>query len=294
MKKIILCSILIVFIKIGYSQAYNKTLSNETHWYTSVCGAFCVTDHYYAKGDTVVNSSTYTFLNKFHYVKNMALREDTVNRQVFFYVFASGKETLIYDFSLTPGDSIEIKNPNSPLPTNAGWHVLDSIKLITLLDGPHRFFYLSEKNGPGTTSWIEGIGSMSLINTPSSEQDLNGVGDLTCFYKDGVKIYEADTLPTGACDTTLLVTDIANTSSIAEKFSISPVPAKDKITIQLDVITKNSNITIYDISGKEILHINQLRNNIISINTMDWKNGIYFAKMQSGNKNYSKKIIIQH
>lgn len=276
---------------LGFSQAYDNLLSNESHWYVSSCGAFCVTDHYYAKGDTTINGKIYTFLNKYHYNKNMMLREDTAQRKIYFIAVGSSKETLLYDFSLTPGDSMEIENPISPLPPNAGWHTLDSIKLITLLDGVHRAFYLSENNGSNTATWIEGIGSLALINTPSSERDLNGAGDLTCFYKDGVKVYEADTLPTGECDTTLMVGINAKEieSNIA---SVYPIPAKNAVNIKVDILTTDRwNLEVYDVNGK-LIFTQKLNKFITTINTVNWKNDIYFTKIYNKQKSLVQKIII--
>ncbi len=293
MKKLLIVILAFTFSLTAFSQQYEKFLTNESHWYVSYCNFSCVTDYYLAKQDTVIGSYTYKLLDRFHFMKNMALREDTILKRVYFLSVPANKETLLYDFGLLPGDSMEVNNPISPLPSNAGWYLLDSIKLEPFLDGSHKVFYLSEKYGSNTTRWVEGMGSFALVNTPSSDRDLNGTGDLTCFYKDGIKVYESDTLPTGECDTLLMV-GVKPIMNSDNSLNVYPNPAKNYFTVGINLLTvKPAKIAIYNIDGK-IIHSDILNNFKTRIDCQNWQNGIYFIELTRGDKVYSEKLIVQN
>ncbi len=88
-------------------------------------------------------------------------------------------------FDLQKGDSIEINNPISPFVSNPGYYIVDSIENIQLNDGLfYDHFYLSSLSQLVNESavWIEGIGSLSLINAPGGTPDVNGSGKLSCYF----------------------------------------------------------------------------------------------------------------
>ena len=102
------------------------------------------------------------------------------------------KEVVLYDFDLQQGDSIDIKNPISPFLSNPGFYIVDSIVSQQLNDGLfYDFFYLSSLSPLINESavWIEGIGSLSLINAPGGTPNVNGSGKLSCYFNNGTLIY---------------------------------------------------------------------------------------------------------
>lgn len=236
------------FAQWSFAQSYNRLLGAENYWHVTSCNFGCTTDLYWATEDTVINNKPYKFLDGYHYNKNMLIREDTISKKVFFRLRTGTppiKEYLLYDFSLLVGDSMEIVNPISPLPSSSGIYVVDSIRLITIKDGPHRVFYLSEIAGSNRTLWVEGVGSLCLINTPGGLPDIYGVGDLTCFFKDGVHVYQSDSLLNGMCDT--LSTAAAFVPDIAAEINLFPNPSKGSIT--LDFGKERANISLVVLNG---------------------------------------------
>ena len=155
--------ILFGFLFIGFfftttAQSYRPILGDSSIWYA-------VDEHqgvyngyfYYANEDTVIDNKTYTFLDGFHFNKNVYLREDTINRKFYYRQkrgFKANEDVLLYDFSLNAGDSMLLFNPNTTLPDSAGYFTLDSISSINLLDGNHRSFYLSQNTGSEKAYWI--------------------------------------------------------------------------------------------------------------------------------------------
>ena len=101
------------------------------------------------------------------------------------------REVLLYDFSLELGDTITLTNPISPFSTNPGDFSVDSIEFILLNNDYHKKITLSSINNTISESpiWIEGIGSLSMINAPGGTPNINGAGKLSCYFKNNTLIY---------------------------------------------------------------------------------------------------------
>ncbi len=179
-----------------HAQAYIPMLKYHGEWHVTNCNSGCGTDKYYTIGDTLINGLHYTFLDKFHYLKNFVVREDTISRTVYLRLLADpppAKDYLLYDFSLQVNDTISITNPGSPYPKYPGNFIVDSIISKPLVTQNHRFFYLHSEDTltshTKTTIWVEGIGSLCLINTPGALPQINGAGQLNCFFSNNINQY---------------------------------------------------------------------------------------------------------
>ena len=197
MRKIKFICILIFlmsFLKI-FPQTYNKMLSNNIEWQLTSCNNGCVTDIYFIDGDTIYNGYNYSILNGYHFIsKTFWLRENTQNQKVYMSFIQNNirKEVLLYDFDMQKGDSINISNPISPFVTNPGYYIVDSLVSLELQNGLYyEVFYLSSSsvNINESAVWIEGIGSLSLINAPGGTPNVNGAGKLSCYFNSGNLVY---------------------------------------------------------------------------------------------------------
>jgi hypothetical protein len=172
-------------------------LDTAKEWHLSWCDAACKTEIYYLDGDTLEGGKSYKVLNGFHYIsRSFWLREDISSRKVWISLEINRKrqEFLLYDFSLGLGDTIRMRNPISPFPQDGGLFVVDSIVATLQLDGlAHRFFYFSPSLANSSTQkpvWMEGMGSLSLINAPGGTPNLFKQGQVSCFYSLQQQIYE--------------------------------------------------------------------------------------------------------
>ena len=76
---------------------------------------------------------------------------------------------------------------------------------------------------------------------------------------------------------------------------IYPNPANDKIILSIDnqfYINSSSNISIYDLAGKNILQI-EIKSSETEIDVSDYATGIYFVKVIVGGKQFEHKLIIE-
>jgi len=197
MKKIKFISILIFLISFQktFPQTYNKMLYNNIEWQITSCNNGCVTDIYFIDGDTTHNGYNYSVLNGYHFIsKTFWLRENIQNQTVYMSFTQNNirKEVLLYDFDMQKGDSINISNPISPFVTNPGYYIVDSLASMQLQNGLYyEIFYLSSLSANINESavWIEGVGSLSLINAPGGTPDVSGPGKLSCYFKSGNLVY---------------------------------------------------------------------------------------------------------
>ncbi len=212
-------------------------LENKLEWHITSCYNGCITDIYYTDGDTIYNNFTYRILNGYHYVsKTFWIREDTNQRKIYmsFINNFQRKEVLLYDFSLEKNDTIEVFNPVSPFNPSPGFFIVDSIKYETSVNNNIlKKLYLSSLSNTVVESpvWIEGIGSLSIINAPGGTPDVNGVGKLSCFFrKNQLSYFQSDS--------------IISCSNITGKTYDETYNSNDKI------------IRVFDILGRETKLVN--------------------------------------
>lgn len=212
----------IFFSPFVYSQFYKPMLNNHLEWQLTSCNSGCITDVYYIDGDTTFNNYNYKVLNGYHYIsKTFWLREDEQERKIYmsFEYNFERKEVVLYDFSLDIGDTTALSNPISPFLMNPGNFIVDSVNYILLQDNQlYKVLYLSSLSLQSSEHpiWIEGIGSLSLINAPGGTPNVNGVGKLSCFFKNGSLIYsQLDSIP--ACNIVSNITEQSTTNHSSQK-----------------------------------------------------------------------------
>ena len=196
MKQLLIICI-ICSMNIAQAQPYKPLLDDFNEWHFTTCFAGCNTSVYYTNGDTVMGGENWKVLDGYHYMsRTYFLKENVNSRQVFLAGITPSKVNhfLLYDFSKSEGDTMEIFNPSTPFLWNPGYFQLDSIRLHPLEDGlAYRHFYWSPTPSNTTSSdhpvWVEGVGSLSLITAAGGQPDFNGVGQLNCFFKNSDAFY---------------------------------------------------------------------------------------------------------
>lgn len=267
-----------------FSQAYFPILNNYSEWHVTNCFSGCATDKYYTVGDTILNGLHYTFLDKFHYNKNFVLREDTNERKVYLRLLAepiTAKEYLLYDFSLQVNDTMFISNPGSPFPKYAGNFTVDSIKLKPLLNSTRKFFYLHSLDTAASmtqnTIWVEGVGSLCLINTPGAPPSINGAGKLSCYFHNGIQEYQnLDSISNCISVYPLSINEITTNSHI----EISQNFGTSSVLIHFQNQVSENWIYLYDITGKLIFKLHSFENKI-ELPLSNYSKGLFLLKIEN-------------
>lgn len=264
------------------AQAYEPLLNELNEWHFTTCFSGCNTSVYFTDGDTIVGGDSYKILDGYHYIsRTFLLREDVPNKLVYLAKVNPVKTDLflLYDFAKQEGDTMTLFNPNSPFMEEPGLFQLDSIRLKPLVNGDYRHFYWSPD--PSNTMstdhpvWVEGVGSLSLINVAGGEADYNGVGELSCFFKDNNSFYSnLDSI--AFCEPTHFLSLDENTLT---EISLFPNPFADQITISSE---QEELIQVFTPNGKLVFE-QKLLNGSTVIKTDFLASGIYFLKTSCSN-----------
>ena len=261
-------------------------LDDYNEWQVTSCYFGCITDAYYTDGDTIVDNFNYKILDGYHYIsRTFLLREDVSAQKVYLNLITNNKgDYLLYDFALSVGDSIDMKNPITPFPEDAGYYTLDSIVSKPLFNAnqyDHYYLSPSGSNNISTTNavWIEGIGSLSIINAPGGHPDINGAGHLSCAFKSGDLTYS----------------NLDSISACNPEYSLKVENFKDPLS---DIILINSfsddyfelkntkmvtKINIYDITGRKVESFFNTGQSEFRANIAHYQSGNYFVKVTSKN-----------
>lgn len=295
MKSIILLALL-AFSSIVNGQTYKPILNNINEWQFTLCNsAGCREDIYFTDGDTTSYGYNYKVLNGFHFIsRTFWLREDSLNQKVYLsYITGTRKEALLYDFSLQVGDSMDIKNPISPFVSNAGYYMVDSINMDQLQDGNnYRHFYLSPTSSnilsTNVAEWVEGVGSLSLINAPGGNPDVNDIGKLSCFFKDEI-IFYTNLDSTSDCIPTI-------TNVFEENSNYTPInvfPSLIDNVCHITGINTMKAILIYDINGKKLMSKSIENKSQLDLPMQEFNSGIYFIVLSDLKQDRSSFKIIK-
>jgi hypothetical protein len=292
MKKLIL---LFLVFQFSTAQTYVSLLDQTNQWHFTTCNFGCITDVYYTDGDTIVNGLSHKVLDGFHYIsRTFLLREDTTARKIYLTKInqSSTSEYLLYDFSLNEGSIINMINPISPFPQNGGPFILDSIRMMPLSNNiNYKHFYFSPTSSNTVSSanvvWIEGVGNKSLINAAAGNADINGVGHLSCFYKNSTLVYSQLDSISGCNYQTL-----GN-----EKFEFiksEVIKANQKNYFYITNSNKIERLEIYNSNGKRINSLSYKNTTVIKLNLEGYSSGLYFIlAFDSVNRKKTFKVIVE-
>jgi len=239
----------------------------------------------------IIDSLTYIELYRDDYIIG-AIREDTSSRKVFFHNYYS--EIVLYDFNLNIDDTIFYS-------TNLFYNI-DYYKVVEFIDSVdvsgqfRKRWFLNNSELDLIDIWIEGIGSIHRYgllypNDPAIVLD-GSIPYFGCFKHDSITYFDENSC-TGICPcSNWLVGIISNSEKDKTTFSIFPIPFDDYLTIYFE----NNNHTFSFIEiltiDNRLIEKRRINNNqIIKINTSQFKSGLYFIKMIDNNNCYLHKVI---
>ncbi len=200
MKRCLFIHIALFLCVVMQAQQYDPLVEEGKQWNTLFSlfqpptdPCYCTTTSYKFMGDTILDEVSYkklystTHEDLSGWCLNGAMRENEIG-QVFLRNFGSlnhvfRDETMLYVFSMQPGDSIWYYDPS------------ECLKLLsvsdTILEGEcvsRKAYYFSyEKNGVDNGDreiWIEGIGSLNGLREPGFYFFIGGYHNLLCYFED--------------------------------------------------------------------------------------------------------------
>lgn len=265
-----------------FGQTYIPLLDTQNEWHFTSCYEGCITDIYYTNGDTLVNNKMHKILDGYHYIsRTFLLHEDLEEKKVSLTKISPTRidEYLIYDFGLEEGATFEMKNPITPFPEEGGLFVLDSIRNVEIWLGTTRKHFYFSPHESNTISnqnaiWVEGVGSLSMINAPGGHPDINNVGLLNCFFKNSELFYSNLTPEVTVCEPTIL-----SLSENKYREVIVYYPENDKSVCFIKNTENVKKIQLFDLNGRKLTEFENHDQNEITIDLQSFSNGIYSLRL---------------
>ena len=291
----IFLSILFFQVTDLYSQTYHHFIDSCKHWRTifQSYDDYQINHFYITNFDTVINEIKYF---KFFYRLDGSdgnfyigsIREDTIERRVYFIQNSDLTERLLYDFSLMEGDTIPQDSYFLHVYLSTDTCKVDGIDSVQI-NGHYlkRWIIISAIWGDLITYIYEGIGSILGPFTEwyqfewSEYLDCVSICDSTIFPSNAYICHGHD--PIG-------ITYINKSQYI----NICPHPVTDLSTLSL--ISNNDLISEYkliNIFGKIIIERKNININSFYLNKYDIPSGTYFYQiLTTRSKLYYGKIIV--
>ena len=254
------------------------------------------THAYKMDGDTLFEGTAYKKLfttqdEQYNNWEFCGLIRDTYEGQVFYRKYRRDRsfetETMLYDFSMQPGDSICYDESNCLLLLRKSDTILDNGSIRKRYDFQYKENgYLWEKY----ETWIEGIGSELGLLRPGSLYLVGGTHDLLCYYEDEDLVWQnprfnscyinTDGVEENEAESWVTVYPNPATTWVAVDYTLPAGATKAQMRI---VNALGMTVATYDLQGKETQKVLDLR---------DMASGVYTYTVSCGRYIQNGKLII--
>ncbi|MEE1019800.1 MAG: T9SS type A sorting domain-containing protein [Bacteroidales bacterium] len=211
------------------------------------------------------------------------------NKQVFVASYHNQQEFLLYDFSLTEGDSILAES-------NGEYDLYFNVTDVDTIDynGVERRKITLQFYNYAWVTWIEGIGNIEglLMDWRSYIMAMDPMPNvrLRCYEHNEECLYSDFSFDESIYDCyTPLYTGLEN-NEFENELSVYPNPAKERLYINTSLPIKE--LTICNLLGQEIQKYN-MTEKTSSIDISGLKEGVYFVKLYTDKAVFSQKIIVE-
>lgn len=278
--------------KISYSQSENTIVDTNSIWsiYQELVVDEPIPTSYYIhlKGDTIIDSKHYKKVwtnNDLSLTDDMEfhalIREE--NQKTYVRYYHSGLdsilgENLLYDFSLSTGDTFNFKSYNDVHAFNVS---VDSI----LIDNEIRKRIILSENFIPNMTWVEKIGCLEVGLLYESLFGLGVIEKLLCYYSNNNVLYSNPEF--NYCK----VVGLDPMQKTEYNTIIYPNPTKDFINISSDQII--SKIEVTDINGRLLLSTDKIKSNNYNINLCPFLKGMYILKIIYNDGKFNNHKIIK-
>lgn len=211
------------------------------------------------------------------------------NKQVFVASYHNQQEFLLYDFSLTEGDSILAES-------NGEYDLYFNVTDVDTIDynGVERRKITLQFYNYAWVTWIEGIGNIEglLMDWRSYTMAMDPMPNvrLRCYEHNEECLYSDFSFNESIYDCyTPLYTGLEENET-QNNILLYPNPAKERLYINTSLPIKE--LTICNLLGQEIQKCN-MTEKTSSIDIRGLKEGVYFVKLSTEKGVYATKIIVE-
>lgn len=303
-----------------YGQSYIPTIGGDNDWYVVWRSSEIDLNRLYFTGsETFIGGEKYVSL----YVEKDSLtflgylKEDSLSQRIYFYNYDNqsnpnlNTEILLYDFSLTQGDTVYVSSPSSPsdpgTPSIQHTLVVDSIGDYNILVDDLTFFGLIpfindsarvinlhslSTNHQDEITWVAGIGSLAGPLRNGVEAGLSTQYELSCFYRDSLLSYKAvstEVFGLSGC----LYESVGLAPQLNKRINIYPNPSSGTLRIEVSNGAKKiERLEVYNINSELVFLDKDYVENGEGIDLNFLTNGVYLIRIQIEGQNLTKRMII--
>lgn len=201
------------------------------------------------------------------------IREDMAGR-VYYINAAGGTERLLYDFSLSPGDTIYTA------PGGAAEGVVFNADTVTIASVARRrlsFRYLTGSVAAGGT-WIEGIGNSGLgglLGSPLAQPTCDCANNTVCLTVAGSEKYHNASYAALDCDNIISVSQVADARVDVAYVSLHPNPVNGTGSLQIAPASDFDNVVITDAVGRVVIRMAVPADGTVTFNAATMAPGMY-------------------
>jgi len=219
------------------------------------------------------------------------LREDISARRIYYYDLTSGTERLLYDFSLSIGDTIHTG------PGGSADGIVYNIDIVNIggIDRTRISFRPLTSATPWPFGeWVEGIGNTGLGGLLGSAmmQPTCDCGTKTlCFSNNGVTQYHNANFASIDCDNVFSLAGVGVLPS--DLVSVSPNPATGTANFRFGSASGLSKLVLADVTGKVVLSTSIAGMDQMSVDTRAMNPGLYvYSIHNSGGAVMNGKLVV--
>lgn len=238
-------------------------------------------------GDTVINNENYqaiwcSFDSLVSRIYFGALRE---NEDRVYYVPPGSTEGLLYDFTLSVGDTAYIRNffcGDTDVPV-----VVSAVDTVVYYDIPRKRLHIGVE-GYVSDIWVEGIGSLSgPLYSVFEYCIICPFWELLCFHQQDTLLY---LMPYA---TTCYETSVGiEEPEAAGSFRVSPGIFSRGDYIVAEVPQNTTELMVYDWLGGIKQSVSPVNSETISINTADFAPGVYIITTNTTQRRVMTRKVI--
>ncbi|MGE0635696.1 MAG: T9SS type A sorting domain-containing protein [Bacteroidia bacterium] len=264
----------------------------------------------YSSGDTLINAQVYKKIKRSYiYIDTVlcsnstsapniigtgyigALRDDTLANKAFFLFPNTDTDSLLYDYNLNVGDTMDGFISRAPWDNNRIVLSIDSV----LITGEYRkrwnFDSINTPVGNDPFYLIQGIGtSCGLIELATTYSLDFTKRFLVCVYDSSGSLFVSGYNSEQGCKP---IVESVNEVNILNALNLYPNPASTIINIQSLVNSPWSMVTIHNTQGALVYHsIFDIERSTFDIS--QFPSGLYYLHLQSGEGVAVKKFEVIH
>ncbi|MEA3447722.1 MAG: T9SS type A sorting domain-containing protein [Bacteroidota bacterium] len=293
MRKLLICLVLAFLYSKGNCQSYETIVDTTKQWsvvtecysdenYPEILSIS--TNGYRFRGDTIINSMHYSFLevcvNDSLFENwgrtSFIFRDDSVGRV---YIHDYNQEKLLYDYNVEVGDTIWIPNVFN-FSDSVCWEIIDSVGIEVIAGKERKVVYWW-----GHVLYAKGFGSYKGPLGLTYHCSVGNVGKyVSCFYQNDTLLYQEGE----NCYVHYNHNSINETKQVKTK--IYPNPASNKLIVSFDKNIK-AEFFLYSIYGR-LLESKRLFSNNTTLSLSAYSDGIYHYSIKSGKKIIKNGLLI--